>query len=136
MKPVPLSTFIWPLSALAARRDIAILGVIHRTVLGKGLGQFSDFFKRPQHSNTLHDPRNGTKSPLIKRSALGLAAIYNLLPPGIRAAKSVAVLQKQLQACINRFAASGFPQWSEVLSPRIPLASHPLALHAIVASDG
>ena len=122
------------LAPLSARRDMAMLGVIHRTVLGKGPGQFSKFFKRQQHSNFLVDPRTTTKSPLIKRSALGLVAIYNLLPPAIRAAKSVAAFQKGLQECISKFAASDFPQWSEVLSPRIPLASHPLALHAIVAS--
>ena len=123
------------LAPLSSRRDIAMLGVIHRTVLGKGLGQFREFFKRQQHSSNLLDPRTTTKSPLVKRSALGLVAIYNLLPPAIRAAKSVAAFQKGLQDCIIKFAASGFPQWSEVLSPRIPLVSHPLALHANVASD-
>ena len=111
-----------------------MLGVIHRTVLGKGPGQFSEFFKRQQHSNILLDPRHTTKSPLIKRSALGLVAIYNLLPPAIRAAKSVATFQKGLQDRISKFAASGFPQWSEVLSPRLPLVSHPFVLHATVAS--
>jgi len=123
------------LAPLSSRRDIAMLGVIHRTVLGKGPGQFREFFKRQQHSSNLLDPRITTKSPLVKRSALGLVAIYNLLPPAIRAAKSVAAFQKGLQDCIMKFAASGFPQWSEVLSPRIPLVSHPLALHANVASD-
>ena len=85
------------LAPLSARRDMAMLGVIHRTVLGKGPGQFSKFFKPQQHSSILLDPRATTKSPLIKRSALGLVAIYNLLPPAIRAARSVAAFQKGLQ---------------------------------------
>ena len=118
------------LAPLSTRRDIAMLGLIHRTVLGKGPPQFKDYFKRQHHSLTLHDPRNENKSPLIKRSALGLVAIYNLLPRSCRAAKSVPAFQKGLQEVVTQYAASGYPQWSDVLSPRLPLTSHPLAMHA------
>ena len=76
------------LAPLAVRRDIAMLGVIHRTVLGKGPRQFARHFRR-QGSSLLHDPRNDNKSPLIRRSALGLVAVYNLLPQNILAARSV-----------------------------------------------
>jgi hypothetical protein len=69
------------LAPLSARRDMALLGVIHRTMLGKGPAQFLDFFQRDpsQHGKVL-DHRRLSKSPLIKRSALGLVAIYNMLP--------------------------------------------------------
>eukprot|EP00969_Alexandrium_andersonii_P269227 11899382-Alexandrium_andersonii.AAC.1 len=33
------------LAPLAVRRDIALLGMIHRTILGKGPSQFAAFFR-------------------------------------------------------------------------------------------
>ena len=115
------------LAPLSARRDMALLGLIHRTVLGKGPEQFRVFFKLEDQSMALQDPRKTTKSPLIKRSMFGLIAIYNMLPARIRSAESVPVFQKGLQDFMITFAAAGFPQWSEVLSPRLPLSTHPLA---------
>ena len=58
---------------------------------------------------------------------MGLVAIYNLLPQNVVCAKSVSVFQKGLQELIKTIAVTGYPQWSEVFSPRLPLASHPLA---------
>ena len=69
------------LAPLSTRRDIAMLGLIHRTVLAEGPRQFSDFFRRdPDHRSKLVDPCLSSRSPLIKRSALGLVSIYNMLP--------------------------------------------------------
>ena len=115
------------LAPLCTRRDMAMLGVIHRTVLGKGPPQFQRHFKQHAHDSTLLDPRRGSKSPLIKRSALGLVAVYNLLPASNRAAKSVPAFQKSLQEIVIKYAKSGYPQWSDVLSPRLNVTSHPLA---------
>ena len=116
------------LAPLCTRRDIAMLGMIHRTVLGKGAQQFADFFQRdPNNGPKLLDPRQISRSPLIKRSALGLVAVYNLLPHQVVSAKSVSAFQKGLQELVTYFSTNGHPQWSEVLSPRLPLASHPLA---------
>ena len=115
------------LAPLPTRRDIAMLGLIHRTILGKGPSQFTDFLRRnPQHPTKLVDPRVTLRSPLIKRSALGLVAIYNYLPYNIVCTKTVSAFQKGLQELIKSLAVTGHPQWSEVLSPRLPLASHPL----------
>ena len=115
------------LAPLSTRRDIAMLGLIHRTILGKGPSQFADFFLRDaQQPAKLLDPRSTSRSPLIKRSALGLVAIYNLLPHSVVCVKSVSAFQKGLQELIISFAVTGHPQWSEVLSPRLPLALHPL----------
>ena len=97
-------------------------------MLGKGPAQFLDFFQRDpsQHGKVL-DHRRLSKSPLIKRSALGLVAIYNMLPPTLVAEKSISSFQRELQNVMITYAASGHPQWSEIFSPRLPLASHPLA---------
>ena len=90
------------LAPLALRRDIAMLGVIHRTMLGKGPPQFKEFFKRQGES--LHDPRKDCRAPVIKRSALGLVVIYNMLPPQDVKAKSVSIFQKSLQEMVSNFA--------------------------------
>ena len=115
------------LAPLSARRDMAMLGLIHRTVLGKGLEHFKTVFRRdPQHSHRVEDPRRAYKSPLVKRSALGLVAVYNMLPLSLLCQKSVTAFQKGLQGIVRKYAVSGHEQWSEVFSPRLPLASHPL----------
>ena len=87
------------LAPLAVRRDIAMLGLIHRTALGKGPPQFAEYFRRcgsSKHKFSMHDPRTDCKASLIKRSALGLVAIYNLLPPDLVSTKSVLRFQKYL----------------------------------------
>ena len=63
------------LAPLTTRRDIAMLGLIHRTAMGKGPAQFKEFFKRSPNSTALHDPRNDSNAPITRRSALGLVAI-------------------------------------------------------------
>ena len=77
------------LAPLTTRRDIAMLGLIHRTAMGKGPAQFEEFFKRDPHSKLLHDPRNDSNAPISKRSALGLVAIYKMLPPRVLRSKTV-----------------------------------------------
>ena len=115
------------LAPLPTRQDLAMLGLIHSTILGKGPIQSIEFFRRdPHHSAKLVDPRATLRSPLIKRSALGLVAIYNYLPYNIVCTKTVSAFQKGLQELIKSLAVTGHPQWSEVLSPRLPLTSHPL----------
>ena len=52
------------LAPLAVRRDIAMLGVIHRTVLGKGPKVFAEHFKR-HDQRLLHDPRTISKHRLL-----------------------------------------------------------------------
>ena len=118
------------LAPLSARRDMAMLGLIHRTVLGKGPQQFKEFFQPDLHHPVkLKDPRKDSSSPLIRRSALGLVAVYNMLPPKVVAAKSVSAFQTALQEIIIMYATSGHPQWSEVLSPRLPSPTHPLVMY-------
>ena len=70
------------LAPLSTRRDIAMLGLIHRTALCEGPQQFHDFFKRHHHDMTLHDPHENSR-----------VAIYNVLPHCFRAARSVSAFQ-------------------------------------------
>ena len=60
-------------------RDIAMLGVIHRTCIGKGPTHFKEFFK-PSRERISQDPRGSLgQTGLVQRLALGLVAVYNLL---------------------------------------------------------
>ena len=128
------------LAPLAARRDIAMLGVIQRTVLGKRPDHFQQFFRpaaqtqRPyftrrtakRHARQLEDPRKGAFPELLRRSALGLIAVYNLLPEQTVAESTVKDFQSKLQGLLKQRAAAGCENWAETLSPRVPLWKHPL----------
>ena len=128
------------LAPLSARRDIAMLGVIHRTTLGKGPAHFREFFKPAErtqrtyftrrtarnHTKPLEDPRTGRFPELLRRSALGLIAVYNMLPPELVLAKTVKEFQSNLQELLKTRAKEGCDDWAETLSPRVPLWCHPL----------
>jgi hypothetical protein len=86
------------LAPLAARRDMAMLGLIHRTVLGLGPSHFGTFFHvdpfsarlhRRRHDKHLVDHTDGRHLCILARSALGLVSVYNLLPQGAVNCKSV-----------------------------------------------
>ena len=119
------------LAPLSARRDMAMLGVIQGAVLEKGPKHFAEHFL-VETGRKLHDPRLDYPSRLISRSALGLAAPYNLLPAGITAAKSVSSFQSRLQAEMKMRAEARIPVWPKTFSPRTPLdTNHPLVLDGI-----
>ena len=113
------------LAPLAVRRDIAMLGFVHRTVLGNGLPHVAEHFKR--QSESLHDLRKGCKAFSIKRSALGLVAVYNMLPAPVVASNDVSEFQRALQHLVKERAKAGREDWKDTLNPRIPLSKHPLA---------
>ena len=87
-----------------------LAGLLHVCMLlwQASFGRAPEHFKR-QGQSILHDPRKEHKAPVIKRSALGLVAIYNMLPNGIQAAKSVKLFQQQLQAMVSEYAQMGIP---------------------------
>ena len=81
------------LACLATRRDIAMLGLVHRAAFRKGPPQFWEFFtKAPDTTRVrtrlchrrrieqLVETRSGEFLELVRCSALGLVAMYNLLP--------------------------------------------------------
>ena len=133
------------LAPLAVRRDIAMLGVIHRTVLGRGPVHFQRFFKadtcarregKGKHRlQLLPLPDDASDFVLpgsrpanyIRYSAFGLIEVYNRLPAEIvEASPCVASFQKALQQLVIFRADSGYSDWEQTLSPRIALYRHPL----------
>ena len=90
---------VFNLAPLSLRRDIAMLGLIHRTILGQGPPHCQKLFFREDNGNRrsmrfgghelrLHEYRDGMQLNIVKRSALGLCSVYNLLLESIVEAKS------------------------------------------------
>ena len=131
--------FAFNLAPVQTRRDIAMLGVIHRAVLGQGPVHLQTFFKkskneageltrlqRRRHDRQIVEYRNGFHTEYIKRSALGLASVYNLLPGSIVTHTRVSSFQNALQGLVKERALGGCADWRESLSPRVELWRHPL----------
>ena len=81
------------MALLCVRRDISILGVIHRAALRKGPPELLKFFRREEchsyrrsvrfshrHSRCLIEWAAGSNLEIMRRSALGMIRVYNLLP--------------------------------------------------------
>ena len=80
------------------------------------------------HSRRLQDPRGPRFSEQLRRSALGLVAVYNLLPEEVVSLNSVARFQSALQQLLKIAAAAARPDWRELFSPRVPMYRHALRL--------
>lgn len=118
------------LAPLSTRRDIAMLGLIHRVVLGVAPAQFNIFFgperrpafprslRRPdlRHNRQLHDPMDGTHSNAIQRSCLALIYPYNLLPQCTVDLESVSTFQRHLQHAVKHACRSGVNNWEALFT--------------------
>jgi len=133
--PEIVALFEFNLAPLHSRRDIAILGVIHRTLLGEGAPHFRQFFYsigrgmyslRRRHDRHIFDWMDGHHLDILDRSALGLCRIYNLLPQRIVHITNVKDFQTALQDLLKATARAGCENWQHLYSPRLSLANHPL----------
>jgi hypothetical protein len=80
------------LAPLSMRRDIAMLGILHRAAISDGPEQFRKYFYRKPSSLNLYDALDGkVSSRLMRRSIWGLPKVYNTLG-GAKACSSVADL--------------------------------------------
>ena len=133
------------LAPLSVRRDIAMLGMIHRAAIGRGPEQFRARFladmdaRREGEGNhrltlmllQIHDsdfalPRSALAN-YIEHSAYGLIGVYNMLPASIvEASPTVRDFQRALQSLVKHRANAGCTDWEMTLSPRIPLYRHAL----------
>ena len=129
------------LAPLGTRRDIAVLGLIHRQVLGKGPKQLGKFFaldeeargrrttrlQANRHRLQLQSHCGGQHTDYLRRSIFGAIDVYNLLPPYIVEEESdVSKFQARLQDLVLSRALAGCSDWALSLSPRVPLHAHPL----------
>jgi hypothetical protein len=133
------------LAPLHMRRDIAMLGVIHCSILGRGPSHFSRFSKRDHTVASRHSlgiveysegditdfmyPSSAGPAEYIQRSALGLGKIYNMLPAAVvESSSTVSVFQGKLQDFAKDCCAGGFLNWQQLFSPRYPWHRHPLRI--------
>ena len=86
------------LAPLNMRRDIAMLGLLHRAAIGEGPPQLRKMFRRRTGSCLLVDPYQDVScSLLIRRSAWGLIPVYNKLGGGAQNIATVPLFQQYLQ---------------------------------------
>ena len=127
------------LAPLSARRDMAMLGLLHRAALKLGPPQFWEFFQLQteqsggrtrragqRHPRQLRETRRGRFLEVLRRSALGLVAVYNLLPAWVVKADTVKNFQTNLAEVLRQRATAGCSDWVCTFSPRIPMWRHPL----------
>ena len=120
------------LAPLNTRRDLALLGLVHRTVLGEGPPHFQQWFflatvqeggyltrrRAALHSKQLHDWLGTDHTELLRRSPLGLVRVYNRLAQDVVDATSVSCFQALLQNLVKEAAGRGEDDWDLLLSPR------------------
>jgi len=139
------------LAPLGCRRDMAMLGVIHRALLGHGPDHFREHIRLatdtaaasaanlPLHRLQAQSYRKGLaidfEAPSCRseppdfflRSIYGLLDVYNLLPIDVvEQSSDVRSFQASLQALLKCAMSSGFGQWQGLLSPRWDVRRHPL----------
>ena len=132
---------VFNLAPLTTRRDVAMLGLIHRAALKKGPAHFHEYFflaeekqkpktrlqsRRAQHGRQLKEYRAGTHLNVLRRSVLGLVTVYNLLPAWIVQLEQVKDFQQALQEHVKERACQNCEDWKLTYSPRLPLYRHPL----------
>ena len=70
------------------------------------------------HDAQLIEYRDGSHTEYVKRSALGLVSVYNLLPCYVLALESVSAFQGALQNMLKMRAMTGASEWQKFFSPR------------------
>jgi len=114
--------FHFKLAPLHTRRDIALLGVVHRSAIGRGPPQLRQIFRklpaimgpsrrqRPQ----IEDLAANFTQDYIKRSALGKVNVYNNLPSDVvESSMTVKLFQSAIQDLLMQRCAAGDITWPD-----------------------
>ena len=121
------------LAPLKSRRDMAMLGVLHKINLGIAPPQLQALFPklgdieelpmrqrlrhwRPLHSKQVSTHANFSSSNVLKRSLFGLVHCYNILPQHVVDASSVQLFQRKLQGGLLQHADLGAEDWQSLFS--------------------
>ena len=112
------------LPPFGVRRDIAMLGVIHKCSLGLTHDALCSLFPpairshsyNTRFSNGLHnlqrlDRCDGRQNDILQRSAFGLVRMYNLLPQKIIDMKDISLFQRALQNIVKSRCEARTPFW-------------------------
>ena len=120
------------LAPLGSRRDMGMLGLLHKIVLGDAPPQLAELF--PFAEPSLLDNRSATRlavrrhrhqfwqppfrTEILRRSLFGIVVVYNLLPPAVVEKKTVKSFQSILQLALRSAVRKGLPDWHLLFSPR------------------
>ena len=124
------------------RRDIAMLGFLHKRVLGDIHGEICSLlpfflerearrctrFKSDRPSRLFMETFDGTHPALIRRSIFGLTRAYNKLPQHIVDSESCNEFQHHLTVYAKDRCRAGAPEWRMIYPPRRELCGHCPAL--------
>ncbi len=131
------------LAPLNARRDMAMLGALHKVNLGTAPTQLSSLFPprgappvdphhwaqrlralRPLHNRQLYTAATHYSTDVFQRSLFGLVHLYNRLPQHMVDTNSVKLFQRKLQWGLRKWAEGGASDWQHLYSTgwkRLPL---------------
>ena len=121
------------LAPLKCRRDISMLGVLHKVNLGSAPPQLQELFPRlgsvdepagrcrlrywrMLHDRQLATPVDRTSSDVLRRSLFGVVRCYNKLPQKVVDAETVKALQRDLQRGLLCAAEQDMKDWQLLLS--------------------
>ena len=118
------------LAPLQLRRQIGILGFLHRINLVQATHQMTDLF--PQvgrrastthvnlratfHDKQLYDRVDAHSTDQFRRSIFGMVECYNALPQSFVVAKTVKQFQGDLQRAVMKRVSEGYDGWREIFS--------------------
>ena len=134
-----LSIFRQLTSAIAHLNGI---GIIHRDALRQGPPPSWKFFQRDvsvrlrrsdrtsrKHSKCLMEWPAGQNLKIMRRSALGMIRVYNILPQDVVDTQDLKAFQKALTNLVRDRVVAGDSRWPLLLSPRhVLFQHHPLIL--------
>lgn len=117
------------LAPLRLRREIGILGFLHRINLRQTSAQIAELFPRigrratPMynfraqfHDKQLLDRVDNYSSSVFRRSIFGMVSCYNALPQQFVEATTVKAFQNQLQKAVTRRVLDKYDGWREIFS--------------------
>jgi hypothetical protein len=120
------------LAPLCVRRDIAMLGLIFRSVSGQTHADLAALFDPApptehrhrtrraanQHDRQLKEERPGSHPALLQRSVFGLTRVWNRLPHQVVHSTSVRAFQASLTELVRERCRAQDENWHLFLSPR------------------
>ena len=113
------------LAPLQCRRDMAMLGLLHRIIMGWAPACLQKFiyyadaptfprsYRAPdlRHNRQIHDVSSGSESRLFQRSIFKLVYTCNVLPQIVVDSRNVHIFQKHLQRCLKHVANGNLYEW-------------------------
>ena len=123
------------MAPLETRRDISILGMLHRVNLGLVSPQMQELFPRvgvrpvdrrsvasrvrsarSYHDRQLLDRVSATSTVQFRLSIFGMVQCYNALPQSIVNASSVKAFQRSLQLKLIDRVRGGYDDWQQIVT--------------------